>query len=338
MESKCIFYCINDVEKKKKVRPSYKIVKKNFYLMNELTNIAKIQEYTDNFCTYDNSLELLIYEFEDEDMEFDVGKRDNTLLLKIKTDELIYLKNYLKTASLSSFKIYISSIIHFYKHMLQSISLLVTNQLVHNNINIDSIYVNKFELPLLTDFMFSIDISKPDIHLYIKHFFIAYEPTYLQWPLEIHMLSYLLTNKLSSLSSYNIENIICNVIDNHTILKTFGSSLVSSYKEEALIYFKKYVNQSYEFILNDILQFYSTWDNYALSILFLQILIDIYKSLKINNKFIIYFMKLLVSTIHLNPLKRDSVSSCTNKFQNILDTLESKDYYQLTSLSLTSSG
>jgi hypothetical protein len=221
--------------------------------------------------------------------------------------------------------------------MLQSICLLVTNQIVHNHVNIDSIYVDKYDNPLLTNFIFSMDISKPDINQYIKHFIIAYDPSYLEWPLEFHILAYLLTNKLSSLSSYNIQNILCNVIDNHTILKTFGPGLVSSYKEEALNYFKKYVNQSYEYILNDILQFYGTWDNYALSIMFLEILVNIHKSLKINNKFIIHFMKLLVGNIHLNPLKRDSVSCCTNKFQNILDNLEPKDYYQLTSLGLMSS-
>jgi hypothetical protein len=327
----CIFYCINDVEKQKKSKPIYRIVEKTFYSMNELTNVVKMRNYKNHFYTYDNSLELSIYEFENDTMDLDIGKKDNTMLLKFDNDGLIYLKNYLKNASLSSFTKYISTLIQFYKHMLQSISLLVTNQIVHNHINIDSIYVDKYDNPLLTNFVFSIDISKPDIDQYIKHFIIAYDPSYLEWPLEFHILAYLLTNKLSGLSSYNIENIICNVIDNHTILKTFGPGLVSSYKEEALNYFKKYVNQSYEYILNDILQFYGTWDNYALSIMFLEILISIHKSLKMNNKFIIHFMKLLVGNIHLNPLKRDSVSCCTNKFQNILDSLEPKDYYQLTS-------
>ena len=87
-------------------------------------------------------------------------------------------------------------------------------------------------------------------------------------------------------------------------MKTFGDSVVSSYRVEALNYFKKYVNKSYECILADCLQYSCTWDNYALSIMFLRILIGIHRSIDKKNKFIILFMKLLVNNIHLNPLKR----------------------------------
>ena len=182
---------------------------------------------------------------------------------------------------------------------------------------------------MITNFSLSIDISRTDIEQYMKHFIIAYDPSYLEWPLEFHILAYLLTNKLNSLSSYNIENIINAVIDNHNILKTFGDPIVSLYKEEALHYFKKYVNQTYEYILTDILEYYRTWDNYALSIMFLRILIGIHRSIQIKNKFIILFMKLLVCNIHLNPMKRLSISSTTNKFESILNSIEPKDYKEL---------
>jgi hypothetical protein len=131
---------------------------------------------------------------------------------------------------------------------------------------------------------------------------------------------------LNSLSNYNIEFIINDVSNNNTILNTFGTSFVSSYKLEALQYFKKYVNQSYEYILTDILQYANNWDNYALSILFLRILIGIHRTIGIKNKFIILFMKLLVCNIHLNPLKRETVDMTIKRFDNLLDSLEPKDY------------
>jgi hypothetical protein len=180
----------------------------------------------------------------------------------------------------------------------------------------------------ITDFSLSINISSiyKGEQQYIKHFILDYDTTYLEWPLEFHILAYLVTNKLDSLSSYNIEKIVCDVTQNHSILKTFGQEVVSSYKEQALHYFKKYVNQSYDYILSDMLQYYGTWDNYALSILFLRILIGIHRSIEIQNKFIILFMKLLVGNIHFNPLKRLSVRSSTNKFEQLLEMMEAKDY------------
>jgi hypothetical protein len=209
--------------------------------------------------------------------------------------------------------------------------LLVEKQIIHNHINFETVVVDKRnEMPLLSDLSFSIDLSHKDIEQYVTHFFIEYDPSYLEWPLEFHILSYIITNKLTSsqnaLSNYNIETIVCNVIESNNILKTFGDSVVSSYKQEALEYFKKYVNQTYDYILKDILKHSNTWDNYALSIMFLRILIGIHRSIGKQNKFIIMFMKLLVSNIHLNPLKRLSIGSTTNKFNSILDSLEPKDY------------
>jgi hypothetical protein len=183
------------------------------------------------------------------------------------------------------------------------------------------------EIPLLSDFSFSFstDVSFDNI----KPFFIEYDPSYLEWPIEIHILTFLITNKLNSLSFSNIEHIITEVIENHSILKTFGLSVVSIYKEEAINYFKKYINQTYDYILTDIFLYSSTWDNYALSILFLRILIGIHRTIDIQNKFIIYFMKLLVTNIHLNPLKRLSIVTTTNKFEAILESVEPKDYKEI---------
>ena len=77
------------------------------------------------------------------------------------------------------------------------------------------------------------------------------------------------------------------------------------------------------------LKFGNTWDNYALSILFLRILIEIHRTIHKKNKLIILFMKLLVCNIHLNPLKRLSIELTTNQFNSLLDSLEPKDYKEV---------
>jgi hypothetical protein len=115
-------------------------------------------------------------------------------------------------------------------------------------------------------------------------------------------------------------------IDNNNILKTFGSAVVSSYKEEALKYYKKYLNPSYQYILSDMLQYAHTWDNYALSILFLRILIGLHRTINVKNKFIIYFMKLLVGNIHLSPFKRLTIRDTLAQFDSILEQMVPKDY------------
>ena len=325
----CVFYFFNEFENRIKKQKKYKIVTLNFFTENELTNqkiIRKIDEHNMRFHLYENNKELRITELDENstNIRSNAIRKDNTMLLEYEVQELIYLKTYLKNSEHPSK--YILTLIKFYKHLLNSIHLLVNNHIFHNHINFDSIVINKSEYPLLTKFSFSIDVSSKYISQNIKRFIIAYDPEYFEWPIELHILSYLLTNKLESLSSYNIETIVNDVVNNNTILKMFGDSFVSLYKDESLKYFKKYMNKSYDYVLTDILQFSNTWDNYALSILFLRILIDIYKSIKIKNKFIILFMKLLVGNIHLNPLKRLSIDSTLEQFDTMLDGLERKDY------------
>jgi hypothetical protein len=314
----CVYFFL-DSNKKRNIQPTkkqqyHKMVKNDFFIRNEIKNVLKIKHIKHRFYVFENSYEL----------DTNNLKPVNNLLLKFDNIELIYLKKYLQ--SLSSPKIYILTIIQFYKYLLNSIQLLVNNNIVHNHIQFDSIAINK-ELPLLTDFSFSFstDISFENI----KPFFIEYDPSYLEWPIEIHILTFLITNKLNSLSFSNIDHIITDVLENHSILKTFGLPVVSVYKEEAIDYFKKYINQTADYILKDIFLYSSTWDNYALSILFLRILIGIHRTIDIQNKFIIYFMKLLVTNIHLNPLKRLSIVTTTNKFESILESVEPKDYKEI---------
>jgi hypothetical protein len=343
----CVFYFFNEDEIKIKKIKIHKIVKIDFFIQNELANqqkLFKIKDIKRYFYLCENSSKLKITEILEDDKKIGETylKDDDTILLEFEGRDLIYFKNYLKALNSNALteytsKRYILTIINFYKHILNSIQLLVNNNIFHNHINFGSIVIDDLDYPLLTNFYFSIDYSHKNIEQYIKHFIVAYEPSYIEWPIELHILSYLLTNKLNSLSSYNIENIINEVIKNNNILNTFGDSVVSLYKKEASNYFNKYVNQSYEFILNDILQYVNTWDNYALSILFLRILIGIHKTIGIKNKFIILFMKLLVSNIHLNPLKRLSIDMTIKKFSCLLDSLGTKDYKDVINCLMSSS-
>jgi len=329
----CIYYFFHEDENriKRKKKITYKINYYDFFIKNELTNIErihKISDYKTMFYICEKSTDLKIAHYEDNlnnlasvlALKKDISN-DNTVLLKYEDIELIYLKTYLK--ALSSPRIYIYTLIEFYRHLFRSIQVLSANQIVHNNISFDNIYVHN-NIPFISHFSFSIDLSRSDIGLYIKQFFSTYDPSYFERPLELHILSYLLTNKLNSLSQLNIEDIINNFLKNHYLLHAFGD--VSSYKDEAIQYFTKYVNQTYEYIIDDILTYGNTWDQYALSIMFLRILIYLHRSMKIQNKFIILFMKLLVTNISLSPSKRGSIQETTNKFEVIIDSLNPKDF------------
>jgi hypothetical protein len=327
-----VFYFLHESEnipiKRKYI---YKISNIDSFIQNELINVQKLQNvfnYKSRFYICEKNDPLKIAKYQGEMHHLNSVSEDKTILFKFEEIELIYFKNYLKALSCS--KKYIFTIISFYKYLLETLQILIDNNIVHNNIGFENIVINnKHRIPLLKSLTFSIDLLNPNLDSYLRQIFITYDPTFYQWPLEFHILSYLYTNKLESLSKTNIEFIISDVLKHHDLLHTFGESVVSTFHEEALNYFSIYINQSYEYIVADILKYSRTWDNYALSLIFLRILIYIYRTCNKQNKFIILFMKLLVSCISLNPQKRLSINETTNKFNSLLDSLLPTDYIEI---------
>jgi len=116
----CVYFFL-DNNKKHNIQPTkksqlHKIVKNDYFIRNELTNVLKIQKisnYKQFFYVFENSYELDI-------KKSNSLKPDNNLLLKFDNCELTYLKDYFQ--SLSSPKIYIFKIIQFYKYLLNSIN------------------------------------------------------------------------------------------------------------------------------------------------------------------------------------------------------------------------
>ena len=343
-ESGIYYFLLNKEHKKNRKQRKYmsKIKQLDVFVRNEIINVEKIKEIN-NYSIYYNVYEIYektsIMEIDNEVIKGKTIKNNSELLFKYENKEYIKLETYLKTLLHNNgshddefqkppkYSLYLSKLIHFYTHLLQSIQILYDASMIHNNINIDTILVSKYSMPLLSDFSFSIDVSR-DFQLF-SFLFMEYNPSYIEWPFEFHLLSYFLSNKLNSFSSSNIYDVVQDVISQHPFLHFFGDKIINSFKNEAIQYFSKYVNQNYNFIIDDILQFSNTWDNYSLSIMFLRILINIHYQIHKNNKFIIFFMKLLISNTHFVPSKRLSIHSTLSQFNMLLNNTDTSIFLDI---------
>lgn len=314
-----------------------RFVSLDFLGINEINITNKIktnlpQLWDKHFYLFD-AVETMKIGALDDDMyhlqSFRELKDDGSSLTWYKSRQLVYMDGYL--LSLSCSRKYILFLLNFYTRLLKSIDLLVASGIIHNNIGFKSIVIDSNdETPILTNFRFGLDTSSKS---HLNRFFIQYAPDRLQWPLEIHLLCYLQTNKLEGLSSHNIELVVKSVIGHNHYLKTFGQKIVDEYLESGVSYFSRYINKSVDWIVADMLQYAATWDNYALSIAYLKIVIDLYSQCSKNkgkkSKFLIQFMRLLVTNIHSNPLKRHSVKDTTNKFAILMEECSLDDLYLL---------
>ena len=328
--------------KKKDQNVVHHLVSLNFFSLNEIDNADKIRQinpldYEYRYYIFNTFENLKIAEL-DSTVESQTAvsikrdiKNDTNILLTFDKCKLIYLDSNLKALSCSRKYIYL--LVEFYRYLLRSIVLLVEAGIVHNNIQFNTIVINSFDNPLLTNFMYSIDLNKysdsASMAAYIKHFVSRDIKDNLQFPIEFCVLNYQLTNKLECLSIYNIETIVRQFVKDHTILNTFGSKVVQSYLESGIQYFSKFANKSYQQNVADMLKYSDTWDNYALSIVYLKILIGLHRVIKTNNKFIILFMKLLVENINLDPSKRPSLNLTNKRFEEMLRNIELNEFQLL---------
>ena len=322
----------NELKKKKNNTYVNHLVKSNIFSLNELKNANKIRNLNTNtnfrYYIFDSHERLKIAEIGSVNLDPAIVKSNaNQFLLTFKKRELIYFDSYLK--ALSSSKKYICELIEFYRYLLKSIDLLVCNKLIHNNIHFNTIVVDSLgDRPILTNFMYSIDLSNKGID-WEQYFLLKKLDMFC--PIEFYLLQYQLTNKLSSLSLYNIETVIKQFIKEHIVLNSFSKEK-EKLLEDGLKYFVRYTNKSFIENIQDMLKHYSTLDNYALSICYLEILIGIHRTVKMNNKFIIYFMKLLVNCISLDPSKRLNSEDSLKSFDIMLSQIELSDFKQLIDL------
>jgi hypothetical protein len=231
----------------------------------------------------------------------------------------------------------IMRIIDSYKYLLHIIEILNTYQIVHLNIIPTNILFNSDNNPILSNFTNSFHF--PTLNEERKsNLFKSYIPKTLTQnqnqnqnnifytqPLEVYVISFLENQENnSSLSLSNIELLCSNFTTlSFSSLSIFSETYIKEYKEQAVFSLRCYINKPKEYVINDLLNNSSTWNNYSLSMLYLHLLnfhfVDTREcASKLNNKFITSFSQLLMNNIHAKVAYRCSASQTLELFEDVL--------------------
>lgn len=290
----------------KKPRFTHHIVSLTPSLENEIIIVDQIKylipDYDEHFYIF-NTIERLKIASIDEEMDHIESAKeiavDSDLLQTYDYKKLIYADSYLKNLSTTSYKKYIMKLIDFYRASLISITKLFVECIIHNNISLDTVIVDeKEETLLLSNFTFAIEIRREKLLKFCSDKINISS----RLPVEFHLLHYQIVNG-SSLSQDNIETVVSNYLRANATLESQSYS-----------YFSKYVNKSTDEIMSYMIKYADTWDNYALSSVFLSII----RSVKKDNQFITDFMKLLEINMSLDPSKRGSLNNALQQFNELV--------------------
>jgi serine/threonine protein kinase len=217
-----------------------------------------------------------------------------------------------------------------YSYLLNSIQDLVQKEIIHFDLKAENIlYSTSANNPLIIDFGISIPVEKLQTDNLSDYFYI-FAPDYYIWPLEVHIINYLIHQNSQPLNVDDV-NFICNeFVNKNKALSIFSKSFQDAYLKSCKTACKSYLGKSMEDIISIVKTSYNTWDNYALSVLYLRLLAIMFGKGFVNNKLLIYFSQLLLENISPFPHKRYSLKKTLTKFREIFFIDEKpKNYIEL---------
>ena len=282
--------------------------------------IQEINGYHNHFAPIVKHCEIDIGKIKDDE------KKKCSILTKKKSSKFILMKlPYIDGIDFIDYMIeyknstqIVRNLINSYNHMLRSLSMLIGKKIVHYDLKGTNILFDMVkQVPLLIDFGLSINLKNITMNN-IKQYFYVYAPEYYVWSLEIHYLCYILNNEKNP-SKKTLKDLAKKFVKNNKgLIKNFSPEFLKKYQNKCEKQLNIYNDLEYTERVEKILNYWATYDNYALSIMYLKFINYINVDGFSNNPFIIFFSKLLLQNIDPNPENRLTILQTIHTFNGFL--------------------
>jgi len=222
-----------------------------------------------------------------------------------------YRREFKQDETVSSYKL-MSIAFDLYERIMDSIQLLIKYKIVHYDLKENNILVEKIQqLPYIIDFGLSIDIERlltykwsdkgednskskssqqtiinsevlyssgsskilKDNYLWKQHFYI-HAPDYFLWPIEVHLMTYLI-NEHSTLTDESLRKICYDYVANNRAIEYMSRDFKKKIFEISVATFSRFIHQPREKVLNELVKYWDKWDMYAINIMFLKIMYEL---------------------------------------------------------------
>lgn len=221
-------------------------------------------------------------------------------------------------------KNYINVSFDTYRFLLDSITILLEHKIIQFDLKMDNVlYEKNTTLPILIDFGISLPLDKINVGN-ISEYIYVYAPDYYLWPLEIHILSFLIhetTGRLTQKAAIDIASIYS---ESNRALDIFSDMFKANYKLFCVEVAMQYVGMERDTAIKKLISSYATWDNYALSVMYLKWLGYLIGA---SSKLFILFSQILVTNISPDANKRLSVKETKDNIERLFFTSETSEIY-----------
>jgi len=284
----------------------------DFSCLNEIQISEKIKKNLPNYASYFDILtEYSNIKLSSSELE-DTAKKH--LLIQYSCEKRVKFYDFL--LNLPEPKLFVFHIIDSYSYLIRSLIMLNAKNICFFNLTSEKILFDAVSLkPLLHDVEYSLYTRNLNEDYLCK--IVDKIDDFSNMPLEIHVIFYLIKNNENTLSYSIISEICDNFLKNTRVLSIFSQIYRDNFKISCIETLKKYINLPKKDIIGNILSFSGTWDNYCLSILFLEIIGNMSRVFSLKDNFITKFSILLSKNINPVPSKREELSETLNKYNRL---------------------
>jgi len=259
-------------------------------------------------------------------------KGDKFMLMKMPYIDSLYFYDYIDGMGDNKKKI-ISCIFDTYSYLIESIERLVEHEVVHYDINMWNILVNlKTDTPIIIDFGLSIPIKrfepgdKGNNDAVWATYFYKCSPEYYVWPLEAHVINFL-QNVSDTLTRDDVVTICETYVNANAALRIFSKGFRARYLKACIEQCEQWIGVERGTARAGLMKGWPTWDNYSLSIEYLQIIGFISQNGFADNHLIIQYVELLLANVHPDPARRKTVGDTKRTFTDMFYMNETVDTY-----------
>jgi hypothetical protein len=222
-------------------------------------------------------------------------------------------------------------IIQSFKNLLQITNKMSERKLAHMNLVPRNILFKEDETPYLINFdqtvLFEKEQGERKSNEEIENLlFSEYNPRKIHLPIEVHLLCYMNSKNLVSLSAANIETVVNDWVGGVS-LSPLGKYITEEFKASAIFSRRGLINKPKYLIKQQLLSFASTWNNYSLSIIFLFLLSSLDDEIK-NHKFAMGFITILLQNISGDGSKRENETKTLEKFDDFIYSISQEEWQQ----------
>ena len=339
----CVFrpalQCKSGIETKQKDYISKLLVDRSWRINREIkvgAMVRTIENYEDFFAPVLSDCDIKVHKIKQDGM----SKCSKMMKLAAEKDKykqrLVKLKyidggdmiaNFNKESTFNSLCLFFAN----YPKLLDSLKLLQSKKIVHYDIKENNIIIDKkTKNPIIIDFGLSIHLSH--IKDLGRAFYIEWAPEWTLWPIEVHYLGFVI-NKKRLMTEEELLELAYKYVEYHNVFKKdlkkqISNSDIKKYRNECIGMLRTYTNMGLSKSIKYIIQnYWYTWDNYSLSVMYLiQFFVLNMEGFEVN-QFNKKFIDLLFTNIHPNPSVRLSLMETKQRFKNIILLLSPSHIY-----------